>query len=225
MNEFAKTYSLMTDGELLRLSQDCGEIQPVARVALAQELYRRASEPRQADRGKSGREIVEVPRRLGKILFPEMCPSCLRTGVASDVAFQSLSHSKFRFAYTRHDYLSIKVPHCDQCAELLKRRRKQVTAYLIFVGILSFGLGIWFDWYRWVPFVLFFVLSLPTVPLISSAESVSLGDYDEEFLDFTFRNRQYADAFKRINGLSDADVAAERKSIFLKAFNETSGKK
>ncbi len=221
MEDFAKTYSQMTDGELLQLSEECDGIIPDARIALMQELYKRANESPQTNKGKSGVSVV-VPRRSYGIIFPQMCPGCLRTDIVNDVNFNSLSHRHFRFTHTRHDYLSIKIPHCDQCAKIVAHRRKQSTIYMVLVAICSFGLGIWKDWNNLVPVILLLVLSLPAVWYSRVVESVDVGDYNEEFIEFCFKNSVYADAFKSVNGLTKADVAAERKSLFLEAYNQIS---
>jgi hypothetical protein len=215
----------MTDEELLRLSKEFESLLPVARVALSVELQKRVIEVPQDGEHNSGWVNVELPRRSNGILFPEMCPSCLRSEIASDVAFQSLSHSKFRFAYVRHDYLSVKIPHCDQCGRLLARRRKQTIVYLILDAVFSFGLGIWLGWYWLVTALLFIVLSLPAARIFPAVESVSVGDYDDQFIVFRFRNWRYAEAFKRINGISETDIAAERIVEFLMAHKRVSGAK
>jgi hypothetical protein len=93
---------------------------------------------------------------------------------------------------------------------------------MVLVAICSFGLGIWKDWNNLVPVILLLVLSLPAVWYSRVVESVDVGDYNEEFIEFCFKNSVYADAFKSVNGLTKADVAAERKSLFLEAYNQIS---
>lgn len=223
--DFGKTYSKMADDELLRLSAEYDTLLPVARAALAAELQRRVIE-KPAQRIESPKWTnVEMPRRLDGIHFPKMCPNCLRPDLAAGISFDSLSHAKFRFTHVRHDYLSIKIPHCDRCRRLVVRRRRQVTAYLIAAAALSFGLGIWMESYRLVPILLFAVLSVPVTWVFRSTESIALGDYDDKFIAFRFRNREYAEAFKKINGVSEADIATEQITEILKAYSRVSGAK
>jgi hypothetical protein len=94
---------------------------------------------------------------------------------------------------------------------------------MVFVAICSFGLGTWLDWNYLFSVILMLVLSSPAIWYSRVVESVDVGDYNEEFMEFCFKNSIYADAFKSVNGITKTDIAAERKSLFLEAYSHVSG--
>jgi hypothetical protein len=99
-----------------------------------------------------------------------------------------------------HEYLRVPVPFCEQCAARQMRWQKRGERLLWLAMIAALGLGIWLHLERWgVGLLTLILVSVPLWLIFYRDWVVRVSRYDRETITFSFKNREYAQEFMRIN--------------------------
>lgn len=143
---------------------------------------------------------VRVSRKSYK--FPQTCPDCLGGGPFTVLSLSS-DEEKLKGFYliVRHyEYLKVNVPFCMKCgARQLKRSRVGLLLFILGL-IISIVTGDWLDLSRLQGFLL--TVTLCGAPLWLRGywgRTVRVAKYDDDSVTFSFRRREYAEEFKKIN--------------------------
>lgn len=152
---------------------------------------------------------VEVPWSE-KIIFPNLCPGCLKTGAESNLRIRSDKGRLMGFyiVASKWQHLWITVPFCAKCAERRKRWESLDLALLLMMSMLSLvlagilasllSLPVWAFW------ILFFVAAVFLTRLcnrlVEDYRAVRIEGHDDHEATFKFSHYEYAREFARSNG-------------------------
>jgi hypothetical protein len=218
MVDYEERYAKLSDEQLLTFAAQEATLVESARTALQVELSRRslqntslAQYQLQAQNEidatiRSRAPVAEgkwvkviVPK--GRVQFPSVCPSCLGPTPDTHVSIKSEKEtSKHRVIYRRIQYLVIAVPHCKSCARRFKFWQR-ISSASILLGIgTAVVVALKFDMDRWAVWLLAVPFCGPGIwASIYLKRSVRLVDYDDRWMEFTFKSFEYASLFHRLN--------------------------
>lgn len=200
LSEIQANFKAKNDEDLFSLASEASGMTPDSRLVLLEELQRRFQAIK--DRTASiqlihGFYTVFVPRT--NILFPDICPNCLRKGADTPIETISQAKSRQTVVYVKHENAALSFPYCVNCAKQVKRRRKLIL-WPLYCILIAWFIACWkLDLGRLAIYFGAISLSLPFVFLSRNKEAVRLGDFGDDWVECRFRSLQYAEAFASAN--------------------------
>jgi hypothetical protein len=199
-----------TDEELFDIvaSHSWNYTKEVIEAALEEFKYRKLKTPNLLDFAASAENVrpaerwtrVKVPRNNYR--FPTCCPGCLSSGPFTTLCLSSDKEKlKGFYLIVRHyEYLKVNVQFCLKCAAR-QSRVSRIGLLVIFLGIIaSIAIDTWLDLSRLEGSLTFVVLCGPAFWFREyHGRTVRIAEYDEEYLTFSFKLRDFAQEFIKVN--------------------------
>jgi hypothetical protein len=152
--------------------------------------------------------LVVVPRTT-EMLFPNLCPGCLKPQPETSLRICSDRGrmKAFYLVYSKWEYLRITVPFCKACA----RRRELWRSYdswLVVIAalgslVVSLSIVALLDLSPWLFWLIFFILALFSTflcnRLVNDNRAVRIKAHNDGSIRFAFCHNEYARVFADLN--------------------------
>lgn len=209
-SDIQEHFRVKSDGELLSLASDFRDMTSDSRLALRAELQRRLDT---TIKGSTSVQLVHgwytVFAQTANIHFPDLCPNCLRKPADADISVTSQINNSVLHPITKRESITLKVPYCEDCAAKFKHRRRLFAWPSYFAIAVWLAFCIWFNLGRLPMYVGGFLLALPLLSFVRQASAITLGNFDQDWLEFHFRSPDYAEQFALANNV----LAQNRETI------------